>query len=110
MKGEYYITREQGKDQDNLKVEKITADFPDFEEAEKLILTLAEEAGLKAVSNTYYEDDKHRRAWWFLDDGFVTPEGRGFEDIEALHDLNWKPETQPIVEIDLMTLGIVERT
>ena len=82
----------------SFSIERMSEDWPSYLETEKIITSLAEAKGLKAVSNAFFRDGKNCRSWWFLNEDLVEPEGRGHDDVEALFALGWEPNTTTIFE------------
>jgi len=103
-KGDYFKTETYTEAGVIFSIERLNADWPDYEEAEKLIFSLAENQGVKAVSNTFHKDGERCRAWWFLDEDHVEPENQGHDDIGALFALGWEPDSTTMLNIVLKGL------
>lgn len=95
-KGDCFTTKTYTKDGVIFSIERLDVDWPDYEEVEKLIISLAEIQGVKAVFNTYQKKGKRYRAWWFLDEDRVEPEDQGHDDMGALFALNWEPDSTTV--------------
>lgn len=61
--------------------------WPRDVEVKETIEKLAEYQGVKVFHNTVENNDELYRVWWFVEEDIIDPEGRGYDDVDALLEL-----------------------